>query len=147
MPFDTGLLLFDSNPVRATQIGFDLSRAPLGANTQLPTYYRSAPQVAPIVLEGQPFAFWLTVFPATDNSQSTALHQLYGCALDLGAPATCLGTALIATTGLAGSGIAQQPVAAAAFPGEAAFAVAHTDGAGQSWLRVADLSCARFGTL
>jgi hypothetical protein len=147
IPFDTGLLLFDGNPVRATQIGFDLSRTALGENMQLRTFYRSAPQVAATVLEGQPLAFWLTVFPASDNSQGTTPHQLYGCQVNLSAPAACLGTAAIAATGLGGYGIAQQPVAAAAFPGgDGAFAVAHTDGKGQSWLRVADLSCARVTT-
>jgi hypothetical protein len=143
IPYGTGMLLFDGNPVRATQIGFDLSRNSIGANTQLRTFYRTTPRVAAIALLGQPIGFWLTVFPSTDNSQGTTTHQLYGCALDLTAPDTCLSTAPIAATGLGGYGIAQQPVAAAAFPNDGAFAVAHSDGNGQTWLRVADFSCAQ----
>jgi hypothetical protein len=140
-PFGDGLLMFDGNPVRITQLGFDLSRNRIGENTQLRTFSASAPQVAAIGLQGRPVAFWLTVFPAADNSQSFATHQLYGCEMDLAAPANCLGTALVATTGLGGAAVSQQPVAAAAFP-DGAFAVAHTDAAGDSWLRVANLGCA-----
>ena len=142
MPFDSGLLLFDGNPVRMTQIGFDLSRQSLGENTQLETFYRTTPQVAPMVFQGRLLAFWLTVFPATDNSQGSTTHQLYGCEVDPAAPATCVRTALIAETGLGGYGIAQQPVAAAAFVGGTTFAVAHTDADGSSWLRIANLGCA-----
>ena len=50
-------------------------------------------------------------------------------------------TALIAATGLGGYAIAQQPVAAAAFP-DGAFAVAHTDAGGESWPRIGNLGCA-----
>jgi hypothetical protein len=142
VPFDTGLLLFDGNPVRATQFGFDLSRDPAGQNTQLRTFYRTTPRVAAIAPQGRPIGLWLTVFPATDNSQGVTTHQLYACALDLAAPTNCLSTALIASTGLDGYSIAQQPVAAAAFP-DGGFAVAHTDANGESWLRVANLGCAR----
>jgi len=142
IPWDTGLLLFDGNDVRLTQIGFDLSRKVLGTNQQLRTFYRTAPRVAAIGLQGRPVAFWLTVFPGTDNSQGSTTHQLYGCDLDLAAPATCLAAPPIAATGFGGYGIAEEPVAAAAIPGTAAFAVAHTDVTGRSWLRVADLGCA-----
>jgi hypothetical protein len=142
IPWDTGLLMFDGNAVRLTQIGFDLSRKVLGTNTQLRTFYRTAPRVAAIALLGRPVAFWLTVFPETDNTQGFTTHQLYGCDLDLAAPATCLGTAPIAATGLGGYGIAQEPLAAAAIPGSASFAIAHTDVTGRSWLRIADLDCA-----
>jgi hypothetical protein len=142
MAMPTGLLMFDGNPVRLTEIGFDLSRPSLGQNTQLLTFYRTSPQVAPIVMASGAMAFWLTVFPSTDNSQGVTTHQLYGCALDLVDPKTCLATAPIAVTGLDGYGIAGEPVAAAALPSATAFAVAHTDVYGQSWLRIADLSCA-----
>jgi len=142
VPFETGLLMFDGNPVRLTQIAYDLSRVPLDQNTQLRTFYRTAPRVAATVAQGRPVAFWLTVFPANDNSQGFTTHQLYGCELDPTDAATCLRTALVAETGLGGYGIASQPVAAAAFPGEAAFAIAHSDSAGGTWLRIADLSCA-----
>jgi hypothetical protein len=145
----TGLLLSDSkdnrvggNAIRLTQIGFDLSRTELGGNSQLRTFYRTAPRVAAIALQGQPVAFWLTVFPDTDNSQGFTSHQLYGCLLDLASPSPCLATAAIAATGLGGYGIAEEPVAAAAFSDGAAFAIAHTDVNGRSWLRVATLSCA-----
>jgi len=142
VPFETGLLMFDGNPVRLTQIAFDLSRKPLDRNTQLKTFYRTAPRVAPTVAQGRPVAFWLTVFPANDNSQGFTTHQLYGCELDPADASTCLRTALIAATGLTGYDIAREPVAAAAFPGEAVFAIAHTDTTGASWLRIADLGCA-----
>jgi len=142
MPFEAGLLMFDGNPVRLTQIGFDLSRTPVGQNTQLRTYYRLTPRVAAIGLQGRPIGLWLTVFPATDNSQDVTTHQLYACELNLAAPASCKSTALIAETGLGGYALAQQPVAAAAFP-DGAFAVAHTDAGGESWLRIANLGCAR----
>ena len=46
IPWDTGLLLFDGNPVRLTQIGFDLSRTVIGENQQLRTFYRTAPRIA-----------------------------------------------------------------------------------------------------
>lgn len=137
-----GLLLFDGNNVRATRIGLDLRRTVLGPNTQLKTFYRTAPRVAAIVLQNRPVAFWLTVFPDTDNSQGTTPHQLYGCELNLAAPATCLSTALIASTGLDGYGIGQEPVAAMALPDGSGFAIAHTDSDGRSWLNVSDLSCA-----
>jgi len=141
VPFETGLLMFDGNPVRPTQIAFDLSRKPSDRNTQLKTFYRAAPRVAATVAQGRPVAFWLTVFPANDNSQGVTTHQLYGCELDPTDSSTCLRTALIAATGLTGYDVARAPVAAAAFPGEAVFAIAHTDSAG-SWLRIADLGCA-----
>ena len=141
VPFETGLLMFDGNPVRVTQFGFDLSRNPVGQNTQLRAFSRTTPKVAAIALQGRPIGLWLTVFPAADNSQAVTTHQLYACELDLAAPASCLGTALIAATGLGGYAIAQQPVAAAAFP-DGAFAVAHTDAGGESWLRIANLGCA-----
>jgi len=143
-PFGDGLLMFDGNPVRITQIGFDLARVAIGQNTQLRTFYRAAPRVAAIALQGRPVAFWLTVFPATDNSQGSTIHQLYGCELDLAAPAGCLGTAPIAATGLDGYAVPQQPVAAAAFP-DGTFAIANTDAAGASWLRLANLGCALRG--
>ena len=143
------MLLFDGsgnsvggNAVRLTQIGFDLSLTALGGNNQLRTFYRTAPRVATVALQGQPVAFWLTVFPESDNSQGFTTHQLYGCLLDLAAPSACLATAAIAATGLGGYGIAEEPVAAAAFPDAAAFAIAHTDVNGRSWLRVANLGCA-----
>jgi hypothetical protein len=142
IPYDGGLLLFDGNAVRATKIGFDLSRTVLGANTELRTFYRTAPKVAAIVLQGHPVAFWLTVFPATDNTQGSTPHHLYGCQLDLAAPASCLGTAPIASTTFTGYGVGQEPVAAAAFPDGTGFAIAHTDTDGYSWLNIADLSCA-----
>ena len=85
IPWDTGLLLFDGNPVRLTQIGFDLSRTVIGENQQLRTFYRTAPRIAAVPLAGRPVAFWLTVFPATDNSQGFTTHQLYGCELDVAA--------------------------------------------------------------
>ena len=88
LPFGGGLLMFDGNPPRLTQIGFDLSRIELGHNTQMRTFYRSAPRVAPIVLMGgQPVGVWLTVFPGTDDSQGNTSHQLYACALDVDDPA------------------------------------------------------------
>ena len=142
IPWDTGLLLFDGNPVRLTQIGFDLSRTVIGENQQLRTFYRTAPRIAAVPLAGRPIAFWLTVFPATDNSQGFTTHQLYGCELDLAAPAACATAAPIAATGLGGYGIAEEPVAAAAIPASDTFAIAHTDGDGRTWLRVADLACA-----
>ena len=142
IPWDTGLLLFDGNPVRLTQIGFDLSRTVIGENQQLRTFYRTAPRIAAVPLAGRPIAFWLTVFPATDNSQGFTTHQLYGCELDLAAPAACATAAPIAATGLGGYGIAEEPVAAAALPASDAFAIAHTEVDGRTWLRVADLACA-----
>ena len=145
IPWDTGLLMFDGNPVRLTQIGFDLSRTVIGENQQLRTFYRTAPRVAAVPLGGRPIAFWLTVFPATDNSQGFTTHQLYGCELDLAAPLACATAAPIAATGLGGYGIAEEPVAAAAMPAGDAFAIAHTDVDGRTWLRVADLACACAG--
>ena len=142
IPYDSGLLLFDGSSVRATKVGFDLTRTVLGTNTQLRAFYRSTPRVAAIVLQGHPVAFWLTVFPATDNTQGSTVHQLYGCQLDLANPASCLSTAPIASTGFSGYGIGQEPVAAAALPDGSGFAIAHTDSDGYSWLNVADLSCA-----
>lgn len=144
-PIGNGLLMFDGNPVRLTQIAFDLSRTALGQNMELRTFYRQTPKVAAISLLGRPIAFWLTVFPVADNSQGVTTHQLYGCELDVASPAACLGVAPIAATGLGGYGIAQQPVAAAAVSGDGTFAVAHTDGDGASWLRIANLGCARSG--
>jgi hypothetical protein len=144
VPFETDLLVFDGNPVRMTEVGFDLSRIPVGQNTQLRAFTRTMPKVAAIDLQGRPIGFWLTVFPAADNSQAVTTHQLYACALDLAAPTSCIGTALIAATGLAGYAIAQQPVAAAAFP-DGAFAVAHSDATGGSWLRIGNLGCAGGG--
>jgi hypothetical protein len=147
IPWGTGLLLFDSNGagsggVRLTQLGFDLSRTTLGDNQQMRAFYRTTPRVAAVALPAVPLAFWLTVFPQTDNSQGYTTHQLYGCVLDLAAPSSCVTTALIAATGLDGYGIANEPVAAAAFPDGNTFAIAHTDVNGRSWLRVADFSCA-----
>jgi len=142
IPYDTGLLLFDGNPVRVTQIGPDLSRKVLGQNTQLRTFYRTAPQVAAASVRGRLTAFWLTVFPVADNSQGATTHQLYGCELDLADPATCLSTSPIAETMLPGTGIAAQPVAAAALPDGSAVAIAHTDAQGTTWLRIANLACA-----
>jgi len=141
IPWDTGLLLFDGNPVRLTQIGFDLSRTVIGENQQLRTFYRTTPRIAAVPLAGRPIAFWLTVFPTADNSQGFTTHQLYGCELDLAAPAACATAAPIAATGLGGYGIAEEPVAAAAIPASDTFAIAHTDGDGRTWLRVADLAC------
>src|SRR6266498_5081140 len=86
VPFGAGVLMFDGNPVRATQFGFDLSLNPAGQNTQLRTYYRMTPRVAAIALQGRPIGFWLTVFPGTDNSQDITAHQLYACELDLAEP-------------------------------------------------------------
>jgi len=147
IPWGTGLLLFDGNGsgaggVRLTQIGFDLSRTTLGDNKQMRAFYRTTPRVAGVALPAVPLAFWLTVFPQTDNSQGYTTHQLYGCVLDLAAPASCVTTALIAATGLDGYGIADEPVAAAAFSDGSTFAIAHTDVNGRSWLRVANFSCA-----
>jgi hypothetical protein len=142
VPWGGGLLLFDGSKVRLTRIEFDLSLTPLGANEQMRTFYRTSPRVAAIGLLGRPIAFWLTVFPGTDNSQGFTTHQLYGCELDLGAPSTCVTAAPIAETGLGGYGIAEEPVAAAAFEDGASFAIAHTDANGRSWLRVANLGCA-----
>jgi hypothetical protein len=141
IPHSGGLLMFDGNPVRLTQIGFDLSRNVLGENTQLRTFYRSAPRIAAISLFGRPFAFWLTVFPGNDNSQGSTPHQLYGCELDIADPTTCIRPSLIASTGLGGYGIEAEPVAAAVLPGDGALALAHTDAAGRSWLRLADVGC------
>lgn len=141
VPFGGGLLMFDGNEPRLTQIGFDLSRIQFGQNTQMKTFYRSAPRVAPIVLMGRPVGIWLTVFPGTDNSQGSTSHQLYACALDLAAPAACATTLAIAETGLGGYGIAQAPIAAAAMPDGRLFAVAHSDAANRTWLRVTDMMC------
>jgi hypothetical protein len=142
IPWGNGLLLFDGTDVRLTQIGFDLSLVTLGDNKQLRTFYRTAPRVAAVALPARPLAFWLTVFPETDNSQGYTTHQLYGCEIDLAAPSTCLATAPIAATGLTGYGIAEEPLAVAAFPDAATFAIAHTDAGGRSWLRLANLGCA-----
>jgi hypothetical protein len=141
-PYGSGLLLFSGNPLRMTEFGFDLSRQPLGANTQLRTFQRVTPQVALIDIAEQPVAFWLTVFPGTDASQAAATHQLYGCALDFARLGSCDSTSLIADTGLGGYTIEDEPVAAAAFPDGHAFAIAHSDVFGQSWLRISDLGCA-----
>jgi hypothetical protein len=140
--FGDGLLMFDGNPIRVTQFGFDLLRTTVGQNTQLPTFARTTPRVALISVLGNPVAFWLTVYPATDNSQGITTHQLYGCVLDPGAPATCRDTALIAATGLGGYSVPTQPVAAVALPGDSTCAVAHTDATGASWLRFANFNCA-----
>jgi hypothetical protein len=141
IPWGTGLLMFEGNPVRLTQIGFDLSLTVIGENQQLRTFYRTSARIAAVPVAGRPIAFWLTVFPATDNSQGFTTHQLYGCELDLAAPGACATTALIAATGLGGYGIAEEPVAAAALPASDSFAIAHTDVDGRTWLRVADLAC------
>jgi len=143
MPTADGLLLFDGNPVRMTQIDFALSRTELARNMQLLTFYRTVPRVAGVTLGGRPVGFWLSVFPSSDNSQDRTLHQLYGCALDLAAPAACAGTSLIATTDLGGYELEAQPVAAAALPGGDAVAIVHTDAGDRTWLRIADLRCAR----
>ena len=143
IPWDTGLLLFDGNDVRidadrvrslAQGVGRPTNSCVLSTGPR-PGSPRSR-------LQGRPVAFWLTVFPGADNTQGVTTHQLYGCDLDLAAPATCLTAPPIAATGFGGYGIAQEPVAAAALPGTAAFAVAHTDVTGRSWLRVGDLGCA-----
>jgi hypothetical protein len=141
VPFGGGLLMFDGNPPRLTQIGFDLSRTELGHNTQMGTFYRTAPRVAPIVLMGQPVGIWLTVYPGTDKSQGNTWHQLYACALDIAAPAACATALPIAQTGLGGYGIAQAPMSAAAMPDGRTFAVAHSDAADRTWLRVTDIAC------
>jgi hypothetical protein len=142
IPWGGGLLLFHGTDVRLTQIGFNLAPVTLGDNTQLRTFYRTAPRVAAVPLPERPLAFWLTVFPQTDNSQGYTTHQLYGCEIDLAAPSTCRATAPIAATGLTGYGIAEEPLAVAAFPDAATFAIAHTDVNGSSWLRIANLGCA-----
>ena len=117
LPFGGGLLMFDGNPPRLTQIGFDLSRIELGHNTQMETFSRSAPRVAPIVLGDRPVGIWLTVFPGTDNSQGNTLHQLYACALDVADPAAMRDHASRSPRrGSVGYGIAQAPIAAAAMP-------------------------------
>jgi len=141
MPFAGGLLMFEGNPPLLTQIGFDLSRTQLGEHRQLETFYRTAPRVAPIQLMGRPVGIFLTVFPGTDNTQGNTLHRLYACALDVSDPATCATALPIARTGLGGYGIAQAPVAAAALPDGRTFAVAHSDAANRTWLRIADMSC------
>src|SRR5262249_13882064 len=79
--YDTGLLMFDGNPVRMTQLGFDLTRQVRGQNAELLAFYQTAPQVASIVLGEKLLAFWLTVFPVSDGSQASTTHQLYGCEL------------------------------------------------------------------
>jgi hypothetical protein len=135
-----GLLLFDGNPVRTTEIDFALTRHALPPNQELETFYRTVPRVAGVLLDGQPVAFWLSVYPSTDNSQGSAPHQLYGCALDLAAPKACAAISLVATTDLGGYEIASEPVAAAALPGGDA-AIVHTDVDDRTWLRIADLSC------
>jgi hypothetical protein len=141
MAFGGGLLMFDDNPPRLTQIGFDLSRTELGHHTQLEVFYRTAPRVAPIVLMGRPVGFWLTVFPGIDNSQGSTQHRVFGCALDVTDPAGCAAAYPIAETGLDGYEIAQDPIAAAALPGQGNFAVAHTDANHQTWLRIGDTLC------
>jgi hypothetical protein len=141
-PYAGGLLLLSGNPLRMTELGFDLARQMLGANTQLRTFQRVTSQVALIDLGGEPVAFWLTVFPGTDASQGATTHQLYGCALDFAKLGTCDTTSLIADTGLGGYTLEDEPVAAAAFPDGHAFAIAHSDVFGQSWLRIGDLGCA-----
>jgi hypothetical protein len=137
-----GMLLFSGNPVRMTELGFDLSRQTLDVNTQLRTFYRVTPQVALIDMAGQPVAFWQTVFPGTDATQGATTHQLYGCTLDFASPGNCGSTSLIADTGLDGYSVPSAPVVAAGLPGGVGFAIAHSDADGQSWLRIADLSCA-----
>jgi hypothetical protein len=141
VPFGGGLLMFDGNAPMLTQIGFDLSRTQIGQTVQLATFSRTAPRVAPIVLMGRPVGIWLTVFPGTDVTQGNTLHQLYACALDVAAPAACATTIPIAQTGLGGYGIAQAPIAAAALPDGRTFAVAHSDAANRTWLRVTDMMC------
>src|SRR5262249_1340481 len=42
IPYGSGLLMFDGNPVRLTQIGFDLSATALGRNSEMTTFYRTA---------------------------------------------------------------------------------------------------------
>jgi hypothetical protein len=90
---------------------------------------------------GQPVGIWLTVFPGTDNTQGNTLHQLYACGLDVADPAACATTLPIAQTGLGGYGIAQAPIAAGAMPDGRHFAVAHSDAANRTWLRIADMVC------
>jgi len=141
LPFGGGLLMFDGNPTRLTQIGFDLSRTELGHNTQMATFYATAPRIAPIVVMGRPVGVWLTVFPGADNSQGTTVHQLYACALDVAAPAACATTLPIAQTGLSGYDIAPAPIGVVALADGRAFAVAHSDAAGHTWLRVTDMMC------
>jgi len=141
MPFAGGLLMFDGNPPLLTQIGFDLSRTQLGEHKQLETFSRTAPRVAPIQIMGRPVGIFLTVFPGTDNTQGNTLHRLYACGLDVSDPATCATALPIAQTGLDGYGIAEAPVAAAALPDGRTFAVAHSDAANRTWLRIADMTC------
>jgi hypothetical protein len=142
VPFGSGLLLFDGNPVRLSQIGFDLSHRVLGENTQLRTFSAVRPDVAAVApAGGRLIAFWLTIFPETDSTNIDASHALYACELDPAAPATCLRTARIANLALDGPD-AVDPVAAAVLPTGDAFAVAHTDNGGNTWLTIADLDCA-----
>jgi predicted small lipoprotein YifL len=143
MSVPEGVLLFDGNPVRTTKIDFALARDELARNLQLRTFYRTVAKVAGVMLNGRPVGFWLTVFPASDNSQGNTPHQLYGCALDLAAAQSCAGTSLVASTELGGYGIAGEPLAATALPGGAAVAVVHDDAAERTWLRIADLRCER----
>lgn len=142
-PLGDGLLMFDGNPIRVTHFGFDLLRTTVGQNTQLRTFYRATPRVALISVLGNPVAFWLTVFPATENSQGITTHQLYGCVLHPDTPAACVDAVPIAATGLDGYSIPTQPVAAVALQGTATCAVAHTDATGASWLRFANFNCAQ----
>jgi hypothetical protein len=90
---------------------------------------------------GRPVGIFLTVYPGTDNTQGNTLHRLYACALDVSDPATCATALPIAETGLGGYGIAEVPVAAAALPDGRLFAVAHSDAANRTWLRIVDMSC------
>jgi hypothetical protein len=141
IPYDTGLLMFDGNPVRLTQIGPDLSRRVIGRSTMLGVFNRTAPQVGALVWRGEPTAFWLSVYPDTDTSQGAAIHQVYGCTFNLADLSTCAGLWIIdSMAGQAGYGVAQDPVAATALPRGGA-AVAFTDSGGASWLYVDDMSC------
>jgi hypothetical protein len=144
MPSPDGLLIFDGNPVRATELDFGLGTSELGRNQELLAFGGTVPRVAGATLNGRPVAFWLTTFPTAGAGQASTPHQLYGCALDPAAAADgCAATAAIASTGLAGSEIAAAPVVAAALPGSATFAIAHSDAADRTWLRLGDLGCAR----
>jgi hypothetical protein len=140
IPWDTGLLLFDGNPVRLTQIGFDLSRTVIGENQQLRTFYRTAPRIAAVPLAGRPVAFWLTVFPGPTTARDSPPTSSTGASWI--SPLRRLRHDGVHRRHRAGGyGIAEEPVAAAAIPASDSFAIAHTDVDGRSWLRVADLAC------
>jgi len=141
VPHPAGMWLFDGNPVRMTQIGFDLARTDLGQQDELRTFYRTVPVVAGLPWKGSAIGFWLTVFPGLDRSQAEYVHQVYGCQFQPGA-ARCDRKFLVAETGLGGYGIATEPMAATVLADGQGFAVAHSDAQGRTWLRIGDLGCA-----